>query len=82
MRSRLSVKQTSIHVPMQLMEFSFDFQTISKKNANNAEVSQLKFLCGQKGKFVGLNCQAISGVCGRVLDISIKYGGSSSDCLA
>ena len=42
---------------------------------------QKKFLCGQKGKF-GLNCQAISDVRGRILDISIVYGGALSDCLA
>ncbi len=29
----------------------------SQKNAETAEVSQQKFLCGRKGKF-GLNCQA------------------------
>jgi hypothetical protein len=40
-----------------------------------------KFLCGRKGIF-GLNCQAISDVCGRILDMSIVYGGASSDCLA
>ncbi len=40
-----------------------------------------KILCGRKGKF-GLNCQAISDVRGRILDISIVYGGASSDCLA
>ena len=37
--------------------------------------------CGQKGKF-GLNWQAIYNVCGRILDISIVYGGASSDYLA
>ena len=37
-------------------------------------------ICGRKGKF-GLNCQAISDVRGRILDISIVYGGVSSDCL-
>ena len=41
----------------------------------------MRFLCGHKGKF-GLNCQAVSNVRGRFLDISIGYGGSSSDCLA
>ncbi len=29
----------------------------------------------------GLNCQAVSDVFGRILDISITYGGSSSDLL-
>jgi hypothetical protein len=53
----------------------------TSKQAENAEVNQGKFLCGRKGKF-GLNCQAVSDVRGRILDISIGYGGSSSDCLA
>jgi hypothetical protein len=39
------------------------------------------FFCGRKNKF-GLNCQAISHVCGKILDISITYGGLSSDLLA
>jgi hypothetical protein len=34
-----------------------------------------------KNKF-GLNCQAVSDVHGRILDILIPYGGSSSDLLA
>ena len=29
-----------------------------------------------------MNCQAVSDCRGRILDISIKYGGASSDCLA
>ena len=53
----------------------------TSKQAARAEVNQGKFLCGRKGKF-GLNCQAVSDVRGRILDISIGYGGSSSDCLA
>jgi hypothetical protein len=51
------------------------------KQAAKAQVNQGKFLCGRKGKF-GLNCQAVSNVRGKILDISIGYGGSSSDCLA
>ena len=51
------------------------------KNAERAGSGQMRFLCGRKGKF-GLNCQAVSDVRGRFLDISIGYGGSSSDCLA
>jgi hypothetical protein len=39
------------------------------------------FLCARKAKF-GLNMQAVSDKCGRILDLSIKCGGSSSDCLA
>jgi hypothetical protein len=40
-----------------------------------------KFFCGRKKKF-GLNCQAVSNVRGRILDISMIYPGSTSDCLA
>ncbi len=53
----------------------------TSKQAAIAAVNQGKFLCGRKGKF-GLNCQAVSDVRGKILDISIGYGGSSSDCLA
>ena len=51
------------------------------KEATNAECGQSKFLCGRKRKF-GLNCQAVSNVCGKILDILIAYGGASSNCLA
>ena len=40
-----------------------------------------KFFCGRKGKF-GLNCQAVSDCRGRILDVSILFPGSTSDCLA
>ena len=40
-----------------------------------------KFHCGRKKKY-GLNCQAVSDVRGRILDLSIVYPGSTSDCLA
>ena len=53
----------------------------SEKEAAKAGVNQLKFLCGRKHKF-GLNCQAVSDCRGRILDISIKFGASSSDLLA
>ena len=53
----------------------------SMKQADKAGVGQKKFLCGRKHKF-GLNCQAVCDVRGRILDMSITYGGSSSDCLA
>lgn len=53
----------------------------SLKQAEKSGVDQKKFLCGRKHKF-GLNCQAVSDCRGRILDISIKYGGASSDCLA
>ena len=39
------------------------------------------FFCGRKHKF-GLNCQAVSDRRGKFLDLSIHYGGSSSDSLA
>ena len=51
------------------------------KHAKLSEVNQQKFLCGCKGKFE-INCPAVSDVCGSILDISIAYGGSSSDCIA
>ncbi len=53
----------------------------SAEEAERAGVGRKKFLCGRKGKF-GLNCQAVSDVHGRILDICITYGGSSSDLLA
>jgi len=40
-----------------------------------------KFFCGRKGKF-GLNCQAVSDCRGRILDVSMVFPGSTSDCLA
>ncbi len=51
------------------------------KEAAKAGDGQKKFLFGRKNKF-GLNCQAVSNVRGKILDISITYGGSSSDLLA
>jgi len=55
----------------------------TEKDAAKAGVGRKKFVCGRVGKF-GLNCQAISDLRGRgrILDISIVYGGASSDCLA
>eukprot|EP00804_Cyclotella_cryptica_P022404 CCRYP_020044-RA/>CCRYP_020044-RA protein AED:0.32 eAED:-0.07 QI:0/0/0/1/1/1/2/0/430 len=53
----------------------------SLKDANKSGIGQKKFLCGRKNKF-GLNCQAVSDCRGHILDISINYGGSSSDCIA
>jgi hypothetical protein len=53
----------------------------TSKHTKNAEVNQGKFLCGRKGKLC-LNCQVVLDVRGRILDISIGYGGSLSDCLA
>lgn len=53
----------------------------SEKDARRSGVSRKKLLCARKGKF-GLNMQGVSDLRGRFLDISINYGGSSSDCLA
>ena len=53
----------------------------SLKEATKSGVDQKKFLCGRKHKF-GLNCQAVSDCRGRILDISMKCGGASADCLA
>ncbi len=39
------------------------------------------FFCGRKGKF-GLNCQAVSDVHGRILDLSIRLLGASLECIA
>ena len=39
------------------------------------------FYCGRKNKF-GINCQAVCDARGRILDISMIYGGSASDCLS
>ena len=53
----------------------------SLKDATESGIGQKKILCGRKNKF-GLNCQAVSNCHGCILDISINYGGSSSDCIA
>lgn len=53
----------------------------TKVDADRSGVGQKKFFCGRKHKF-GLNCQAVSDKRGKFLDLSIRYGGASSDCLA
>ena len=53
----------------------------TQTEAQKCGVGQLKFYCGRKNKF-GLNCQAVSDVRGRFLEMSMTYGGSTSDCLA
>lgn len=53
----------------------------TEKDESSAGIGRKKFLCGGKGKF-GLNCQAVSDVSGRILDISIVCGGVLSDCMA
>jgi len=45
----------------------------TEKDASAAGIGRKKF---------GLNCQAVSDVSGRILYISIVYGGASSDCMA
>ena len=52
-----------------------------EKDCTTSGCGSGKFYCGRKKKF-GLNCQAVSDVRGRILDISIVYPGSTSDCLA
>jgi DDE superfamily endonuclease len=56
-------------------------QKPSDKDAERSGIGLKKLYCGRKHKF-GLNCQAVSDKRGRFLDISIKYGGSSADCMA
>ena len=51
------------------------------KDAKWVGVDQKKFLRGRKHKF-GLNCQAVTDVDGRILDISVAYGASAADCVA
>lgn len=53
----------------------------SPKECDYTGCSAGKFLCSRKKKF-GLNCQAVCDARGRILDISIVYPGSTSDCLA
>jgi hypothetical protein len=52
----------------------------TEKDAGD-DIGRKSFLCALKAKF-GLNMQAVSNKRGRILDLSIKCGGSSSDCLA
>jgi DDE superfamily endonuclease len=52
-----------------------------KKDCSKVGCNPGKFMCGRKKKY-GLNCQAVCDVRGRILDISIMYPGSTSDCLA
>jgi hypothetical protein len=56
-------------------------QKPSLRVAKQVGVDQMKFLCGQKGKF-GLNCQAVDDVNGKILDLSIAYGASAANCVA
>ena len=56
-------------------------QRPSVKDAQKSGIGVKKLFCGRKHKF-GLNCQAVSDRRGRFLDVSIKLGGASADCLA
>jgi hypothetical protein len=40
-----------------------------------------EMFCGHKGKF-GLNCLAVSDICGQILDLLIGLPGMSLDCIA
>lgn len=51
------------------------------KDCIKSGCSDGKFFCDRKKKF-GLNCQAVCDARGRILDLSIVYPGSTSDCLA
>jgi hypothetical protein len=53
----------------------------SEKECESIGCSSGKFFCSRKHKF-GMNCQAICDVRGKLLDISIMFPGSTSDCLA
>lgn len=53
----------------------------SEIDEGRTETDAKKFFCGRKHKF-GLNLQAVSDCRGRILDMSITFGGASSDCIA
>lgn len=53
----------------------------SKEQCEITDQGQTKFYCGRKNKY-GLNMQAVCDHQGRFLDVSIVYGGASSDLLA
>lgn len=57
---------------------------IHQPTESDADVSgpgRKKFFCARKNKY-GINCQAVCDSRGRILDISMGYGGLSSDCVA
>ena len=53
----------------------------SKKQCTVSRQGQTKYFCGRKSKY-GLNMQAVVDYNARFLDVSIMYGGASSDLLA
>jgi DDE superfamily endonuclease len=54
----------------------------SKSDADRSGIGIKRLYCGRKKNKFSLNCQAVSNRRGRFLDISIRYGGSSANCLA
>ncbi len=52
----------------------------SQKHYMDNGCDKRMFYCGRKKKH-RLNCQAVCNVKGQILDISILYPGSTSDCL-
>jgi DDE superfamily endonuclease len=54
---------------------------LTEKDCELVRCGAGKFFCGRKHKY-GMNCQAICDARGKFLDLSIRYPGSSSDCLA
>jgi hypothetical protein len=57
---------------------------MQKPNVNETKrvgVNQKKFLCDCKHK-LGLNCQAVANVNGKILDISVVNSASAADCVA
>jgi hypothetical protein len=56
-------------------------QKPSKEEAKRSGIGLKKLHCKRKNKF-GLNCQGVADKRGRFLDLSINYGGASSDYLA
>lgn len=53
----------------------------TKKQCEEANTGQMKFYCGRKNKYA-LNMQAVCDHNSRFLDVSIMYGGASSDLIA
>jgi hypothetical protein len=56
-------------------------QRPSETECERLGVGSGKFFCARKHKF-GLNCQAVCDCRGRILDISVVFPGTTSDCLA
>ena len=65
----ISFKKDAMVTPLNSESFCFYCDTNPKK------------ICSRKNKF-WLNCQVVADPRGQFLDVSIRYGGSSSDCLS